>query len=539
MAIPINNVTRRIVYATSGTGPYNFTFEILAATDIAVYLDDSLMTLTTDYTVVINANGTGSVTLTATPTGYTQIAIVGNRTIQRLTDFVTGGDFFANTLNDELDQQTIFNQQNAEGLGRALSAPQTDPTSIDMTLPSRLQRANQYLVFDADGNPNVSNFNSTGTGLAVFNNGPTLIGPALGTPVSGNLQNCTGVNLITGTTGGPLTIAQGGTSLSAFGTGVQGAMQVNVGSSGSFVLNGGVLGTPSSGTLSSCTGLPVSTGISGLGTGVATFLATPSSANLRTAVTDETGSGSLVFATSPTLVTPTIGAATATSVNGLVLNRGTGSGTAESVAVGDTALNSATSGSKNTCVGYASGTQITTANDSICIGWTSGKDLTTGKGIYIGIDSAASSGSVDKEIVIGFGITGKGANTGFLGGSSGVYNEGNTTAWQTTSDERIKRDIIDAAGGLSIIDAVQVRQYRYKTAAEMPLDDNGRPMASGLDPDKLRIGFIAQELAQVLPESVTVQSNGVRSVNIDALHYHLILAVQQLSRRVAELEAKA
>ena len=247
----------------------------------------------------------------------------------------------------------------------------------------------------------------------------------------------------------------------------------------------------------------------------------------------------MVFATSPTLVTPTIGAATATSVNGLVLNRGTGSGTAESVAVGGTALDSATSGSKNSCVGYASGTQITTASDSICIGWTSGKDLTTGKGIYIGIDSAASSGSVDKEIVIGFGITGKGSNTGFFGGSSGVYNEGNTTAWQTTSDERIKRDIIDAAGGLSIIDAVRVRQYRYKTAAEMPIDDNGRPMANGLDPDKLRIGFIAQELAQVLPESVTVQSNGVRSVNIDALHYHLILAVQQLSKRIAELEAKA
>jgi hypothetical protein len=75
------------------------------------------------------------------------------------------------------------------------------------------------------------------------------------------------------------------------------------------------LGTPSSGTLTSCTGLPVSTGISGLGTGVATFLATPSSANLAAAVTGETGSGALVFATSPTLVTPVLGVATATSVN--------------------------------------------------------------------------------------------------------------------------------------------------------------------------------------------------------------------------------
>lgn len=68
------------------------------------------------------------------------------------------------------------------------------------------------------------------------------------------------------------------------------------------------LGTPQSGTLTNCTGLPVASGISGLGTGVATFLATPSSANLKAAVTDETGSGALVFATSPTLVTPVLSA---------------------------------------------------------------------------------------------------------------------------------------------------------------------------------------------------------------------------------------
>jgi hypothetical protein len=75
------------------------------------------------------------------------------------------------------------------------------------------------------------------------------------------------------------------------------------------------LGTPISGVLSNCTSLPVATGVSGLGTGVATFLATPSSANLRTALTDETGTGSAVFATTPTLVTPVIGAATGTSLS--------------------------------------------------------------------------------------------------------------------------------------------------------------------------------------------------------------------------------
>ncbi len=164
MGVPISNVTRRVVYAASGTGPYAFTFEILANTDIAVYRDDTLLTLTTDYSVSIASNGTGSITLVASPTGATQIAIVGNRTIQRTTDFVTGGDFFANTVNDEMDQQTIFAQQNAEGLQRALSAPQTDPTTINMTLPRASLRANKALGFDANGNPVIADTLGTNRG---------------------------------------------------------------------------------------------------------------------------------------------------------------------------------------------------------------------------------------------------------------------------------------------------------------------------------------------------------------------------------------
>jgi hypothetical protein len=66
------------------------------------------------------------------------------------------------------------------------------------------------------------------------------------------------------------------------------------------------LGTPSAVVLTSGTGLPISTGVSGLGTGVATFLGTPSSANLAAALTGETGTGAAVFDTSPTIVTPTI-----------------------------------------------------------------------------------------------------------------------------------------------------------------------------------------------------------------------------------------
>jgi hypothetical protein len=67
------------------------------------------------------------------------------------------------------------------------------------------------------------------------------------------------------------------------------------------VMTAPVLGTPASGTLSNCTGLPISTGVSGMNANAVAFLATPSSANLATLLTDETGSGPNVFGTAPTI----------------------------------------------------------------------------------------------------------------------------------------------------------------------------------------------------------------------------------------------
>lgn len=147
----ISNVARRVVYTNTGVGPYAFTFEILANTDIAVYRGSTLLTLTTDYSVTINANGTGSVTLVTAGTG--NVTIVGSRAIQRTSDYTTGGDLFASTLNTDLDSQTIYAQQVAETAERGLKAPVTDPTDIAMTLPAKASRAGKTLAFDANGNP--------------------------------------------------------------------------------------------------------------------------------------------------------------------------------------------------------------------------------------------------------------------------------------------------------------------------------------------------------------------------------------------------
>ena len=161
----------------------------------------------------------------------------------------------------------------------------------------------------------------TGTGSLVFATSPTLVTPNLGTPTAMVATNITGtaLGLIAGSAvtnanlTGAVTSVGNATSLGSFTSAQLATALTDETGSGANVfatsptLVTPALGTPSSAVLTNATGLPISTGVSGLGTGVATFLATPSSANLAAAVSDETGSGSLVFATSPTLVTPILG----------------------------------------------------------------------------------------------------------------------------------------------------------------------------------------------------------------------------------------
>lgn len=208
---------------------------------------------------------------------------------------------------------------------------------------------------------------------------------------------------------------------------------------------------------------------------------------------------------------------------------------ANNAAFGASALTANTTGGTNSAFGHQSLTACTTGSNNVGIGGAAASTLTTGsRNTIIGQGTVISAVGVDDETVIGQGLTGKGADTAFIGGTNGAYNEKNVTTWETTSDARIKKNIADFSDGLSVIEALRVRAFEYRTPEEI----TELPQSAAIDRPGVQLGVIAQEIQQVLPACVTTNSTGVLSVSTDPLVWHLVNAVKQLSAEIKALKGE-
>jgi hypothetical protein len=268
------------------SGAYSSTFTFTGATTLTFPTSGTVTALGNSTT------GSGAIVLASSPTlvtpalGTPSSVTLTNATGLPLSTGVTGTLAIANGGTGQTTANAAFN---------ALA-------------PSQTGNSGKYLT--TNGTDTSWGDNPLGTVTSV-----NVSGGSTGLSFSGGPITTSGTITMSGT----LAVANGGTGITSFGTGVATALGQNVTGSGGIVLSTSPtlvtpnLGTPSAATLTNATGLPISTGVSGLGTGVATFLATPSSANLASAVTDETGSGPLVFATNPTFTSAvTLGTASST-----------------------------------------------------------------------------------------------------------------------------------------------------------------------------------------------------------------------------------
>jgi len=172
----LDNAPRDQYTATGGQTVFPYTFEIAAAGDIKVLQNGTLINQGAgagEYAVSgVGVDTGGNITLVTGATSGDIITIYRDMAYERLTAYTNAGDFLAADVNNDFDRLWLALQQNGGDLDRVLIAPNTDPTSINMTIPDKATRLGKYLKFnDTTGNPEAGSIAGafTAAGLNHYN----------------------------------------------------------------------------------------------------------------------------------------------------------------------------------------------------------------------------------------------------------------------------------------------------------------------------------------------------------------------------------
>ena len=224
--------------------------------------------------------------------------------------------------------------------------------------------------------------------------------------------------------------------------------------------------------------------------------------------------------------------------------------TANNTAVGYNALETCSSGNRNTVFGYQAGVAITSGNDNICIGNAAGDGLQDANGCVIigqGSDAATDANYAN---VIGHNITGTATQRSRIGAGSNYVELDHSTSgnnWANTSDERIKKDIVDNDLGLDFVNNLRPIKYKEKPLKDWPKQFLAKDAEEDLnaESDKEFVGFISQEVKEIMDKNNTTfsgwqvdEESGREALQYDKFVVPLVKAVQELSTENDDLKKR-